>query len=265
MLLLPFGMSNSEISILAVNVGNTRTGVALFHGKQLKSTSHYENAHAEQIVQGISEILDNEGEDIPVIFASVNDRSMRKIVTGIESRRTELNISYIGMDLQAPVGLQLDPEAIVGQDRLLNGAAAFDCYQQACVVIDAGTAITVDFIDGKGTFHGGAIGPGSQMQLDSLHSHTALLPDMKFSAPDDEPFGANTTQAMLQGVFYGIRGMVRHLIERYAEAYEAYPKIIATGGDAHVLFDDDELIEKIDDELTLRGIAAAGRSALEQI
>jgi len=131
------------------------------------------------------------------------------------------------------------------------------------VVIDAGTAVTVDFVDGQGTFHGGAIAPGCQMQLDGMHHRTAMLPEVKFVPPDPEPFGANTRQAMLHGVYYGVRGMVRHLIERYAEHYQAYPHIIATGGDAHMLFDEDELIEHIDDDLPLRGIAAACRLALE--
>jgi len=258
-------MTTSEISIIAINVGNTRTGVAHFNGKQLSSAAHFENDDLEKIVQFIDELLEENDSNTQVIAASVNDAVIGRIDDLLHATQPDIFISIIGEELQAPVGRQLDSEAIIGQDRLLNAAAAFEIFQQACVVIDAGTAVTVDFIDGKGTFHGGAIAPGSQMQLNGLHDHTALLPDTKFAAPDNEPFGANTTQAMLHGVFYGIRGMVRHLIERYAEAYQAYPAIIATGGDAHVLFDDDELIERIDDELTLRGIAATGRMALEQI
>ena len=52
---------------------------------------------------------------------------------------------------------------MVGEDRLLNAAAAFDKLNQSCVVVDAGTALTIDYIDGKGTFHGGAIVPGAQL------------------------------------------------------------------------------------------------------
>ena len=86
------------------------------------------------------------------------------------------------------------------------------------------------------------------------------------SRPDDaEAFGKNTRQAMLNGVFYGARGMVRLLIERYAESYGAYPQIIATGGDARLLFGDDELIEHIADDLVLRGVAIACEAALGEI
>src|SRR6185503_5698731 len=80
--------------------------------------------------------------------------------------------------------------------------------------------------------------------------------------PDNEPFGRNTTQAMLQGVYHGIRGMVQRLVERYAEHYEAYPLVIATGGDAATLFEGDPFIDRIVPELTLLGIAVAAKHAL---
>ncbi|MFW5653584.1 MAG: type III pantothenate kinase [Planctomycetota bacterium] len=172
---------------------------------------------------------------------------------------------WVERDLPIPIGRRLDPESIVGQDRLLNAAAAWDGIKQACVVIDAGTAITVDFVDGEGTFHGGAILPGARLQLQSMFENTELLPEVTFEPPDEgTAFGANTVQAMRHGVFYGIRGAVRHLIERYAEFYEAYPHVVATGGDAHMLFDGDELIEHVVDDLTLQGIAVTARTAIEE-
>jgi type III pantothenate kinase len=162
-----------------------------------------------------------------------------------------------------PIGQQLDPETITGVDRLLNAAAAFDRVKQACVIVDAGTAITIDFIDGQGTFHGGAIAPGAAMQLKALHEHTAALPDLSFRAPDNEPFGRNTAQAMYQGVFYGIRGMVQRLVEQYAQSFGAFPMVIATGGDAKVLFENDELIERIVPDLTLLGMAVAAQHSVK--
>ena len=68
----------------------------------------------------------------------------------------------------------------------------------------------------------------------------------------------------LQGVYHGIRGMVQRLVEQYAEHYGAFPTVIATGGDAQVLFGNDELVERIVPELTLMGIAAAARYALAE-
>ena len=79
--------------------------------------------------------------------------------------------------------------------------------------------------------------------MDAMHRNTDALPDVDFTPPDDDPFGRSTAQAMLHGVYHGIRGTVRQLVELYALRYGAYPMVVATGGDAEVLFSDDELIE----------------------
>ena len=91
-------------------------------------------------------------------------------------------------------------------------------------------------MDGQGTFHGGAIAPGARMQLRALHEGTAALPEVALAAPDDDAFGRSTSQAMLHGVYHGVRGLVWKLVERYAEAYGAFPQVVATGGDAELLF-----------------------------
>ena len=72
----------------------------------------------------------------------------------------------------------------------------------------------------------------------------------------------STSQAMLKGVFHGIRGAVQRLVEQYATQYGAFPRVIATGGDAETLFSGDELIDDIVPELAMLGIAAAARLAL---
>ena len=101
------------------------------------------------------------------------------------------------------------------------------------------------------------------MQLRSMHRETDMLPELSFRRPSGEPFGRSTAEAMLIGVHDGIRGMVWKIVERYAEAYGAFPMIVATGGDAEALFEDDELVDRIVPDLALRGIIAAARSALE--
>jgi type III pantothenate kinase len=163
-------------------------------------------------------------------------------------------VAFVERDIAVPIGRQLDPESMVGDDRLLNAAAAYNTAKQACVVVDAGTAVTIDFVDGAGTFHGGAIVPGAKMMLDALHERTEQLPEVAMQRPV-EAIGHSTAEAMRCGAFHGIRGMVRELVERYAEAAGGYPLVIATGGDAKLLFEDDELIERIVPDLTLMGMA----------
>jgi type III pantothenate kinase len=199
-------------------------------------------------------------ESAPAVLASVKP-VLEETVTRLLKAAGMATVLRIERDLTVPIGRQVDAGTIVGDDRLLNAAAAYDVLQQACVVVDAGTAITIDFVDGAGTFHGGAIGPGAQLMLDSLRQKTAQLPAVQFAAPD-EPIGHSTSQAMRSAVFHGLRGMVRELVEQYAEVAGTYPMVIATGGDAAALFVDYPLIERIVPDLTLRGMAVSLRAAM---
>ena len=129
-------------------------------------------------------------------------------------------------------------------------------------LVNAGTAITVDFVDGEGVFHGGAIGPGVRMMLRSLHEGASALPLVETIEDVVETQGRDTRSAMVLGVLEFARGGVHRLIERYAQAYAAYPQIVATGGDAALLFRDDDVIEHVVADLQLMGIHEACRQTL---
>lgn len=256
-------MSSPPLSFIGLNIGNTRTQIGRFIEGAPAAERKVDNADTRQVLAAVLEecrALGGEGRTV-VVVASVNDRVATQIESGL-SDTGKVDLYRIGEDLPVPIGTQLDPETLTGVDRLLNAAAAFAVMKQACVIVDAGTAVTVDFVDGEGTFHGGAIAPGARLQLRSMHGGTAALPELEFRAPDDEPFGRNTAQAMLQGVFHGIRGLVWKLVERYAEHYGAFPPVIATGGDAAALFEGDGLVDRIVPDLTLRGMAEAVRHSL---
>jgi type III pantothenate kinase len=252
--------------LLAISVGNSRTVVGHFQASTLQGHDHLDNADLKAVVQGIErhwKSLDD--TDAMVVLASVNGEVADKLLPEIEAA-TGAEVHRIRRDLPIPIGTCVDDDSTVGEDRLLAAAAAWDALKQAVVVIDAGTAITLNFIDGEGTFHGGAIAPGATMQLKAMHEHTALLPRVAFAQPDGkDPFGRNTAEAMLLGVYEGIRGMVRRLVERYAEHYGAFPMVVATGGDAEILFRGDELVDRIVPELVLHGMAVAARHASEGV
>jgi type III pantothenate kinase len=251
-------------SLIAISVGNTRTQLGQFEGVELQQIQRIPNTDLAKIIEQVAQWWKPMAEDGAVLLASVNDPVGDKLASTIEDQLST-DVFRIGADIPIPIGTQLDPETLTGADRLLNAAAAFDRVKQACVIVDAGTAVTVDFVDGEGTFHGGAIAPGSTMQMQAMHEHTSALPELAFKAPDPgEAFGRNTAQAMYRGVFHGIRGMVQRLVEQYAEHYGAFPLVIATGGDAAMLFDKEELIDRIVPDLTLIGIAVAARHALAE-
>jgi type III pantothenate kinase len=253
-----------EFDIIAVNVGNSRTQIGLYASGEMHPAVSLGNdnpaATVEKIAAWWKEIPDH--THAAVVFASVNDPVAARLIAMVEDQLS-IEAYRIGDDLPVPVATCLDPETITGADRLLNALAAFERMQQACIVVDAGTAITVDFVDGEGTFHGGAIAPGASLQLRALHEHTAALPELRFQAPKDEDaFGRSTAAAMQLGVAAAARGMVWRLVERYAQAYGAFPPVVATGGDAEALFRGDALVDRIVPNLTLLGIVAAAKLAL---
>jgi type III pantothenate kinase len=251
------------MNLLAVSIGNTRTRVGAFIDGKLAETATLANQPNVDVTAAIDHAygpLKGRGETT-VLLSSVEPTRTEAIESAL-ARHLGQKVLHVEKDLSIPVGRQLDREAMVGEDRLLNAAAAFDVMQQACVVVDAGTAITVDFVDGAGTFHGGAIAPGGQLMLDALNQRAAQLPEIEFAKPD-ECMGHNTVEAMRAGVFYGLRGMVRELVELFAEQVGHFPTVIATGGDGALLFKDYELVDRVVPDLTLMGLNVTYRKARE--
>jgi type III pantothenate kinase len=229
----------------------------LFRGKELSSAQSLNSDDTAGITAAI-QTLTADLHGVPIVMSSVNEPAARAISSALEQSDAG-RVLRIGEDVLVPMQHALDDASTLGQDRILCAFAAFRRAKQACVVIDAGTAITVDFVDGEGTFLGGAIAPGLNMMLKSMHEHTAALPKLEYQHPDDAKgaFGLDTRHAMILGVRAAATGLVHYLIDAYATAYEAYPQIIATGGDAATLFERDDLVEHIVPDLQLIGILEA--------
>ncbi len=241
------------VNLLAICIGNTRTRLGTFIENNLEPSQIVPNTNLQslgaQIETGYHAIASRENPR--VMIASTCQPVAERVRHEVQQMGIEPIV--VERDISVPIGRQLDREALVGEDRLLNAAAAYDVLRQACVVVDAGTAVTIDFVDGTGTFHGGAILPGVEMMLKALAQQAWSLPEIDMERPQ-EPIGHNTIEAMRSGVFYGLRGSVRELTEQYAEMAGAYPAVVATGGDAELLFDGYELVEHVVADLTLLGM-----------
>ena len=88
-------------------------------------------------------------------------------------------VEWVGKDIDLPIKVLTDLPAETGVDRVLNIAAAYEQLEHACIVVDAGTAITIDLCNDKGEFLGGAIAPGATTMLRSLHREAAQLPQVQ--------------------------------------------------------------------------------------
>jgi len=246
-----------DINLLALNVGNSRIAIGVFAAGELVYATRISNDQRSdwpgKIADAWAKISESEGA--AVAGASVNPNLLEAVEHVVE-QQTGKEIEWVGADLDVPIKVLTDQPEGTGVDRILNVAAAYEQMGKACVVVDAGTAITVNCCNDAGEFVGGTISPGASMQLNALHEHTAKLPLVTLE-PSTEPLGKSTASAIQQGVFYGIRGLVKEVTETFATELGTWPDIIATGGDAEKLFEGWELIHAIAPDLTLYGIALA--------
>ena len=246
-----------EINLVVLNVGNSRLAVAPFRAGELGKVVRLPNREPDQWVGAIAEAWRAIGgtDNAAIVAASVNPK-LNEAVEQAVMRAANRHVVWVGKDLELPIKVLTDPPEQTGVDRVLNVAAAYEQIGKACVVVDAGTAVTLSVCNDQGQFLGGAIAPGVQMQLDALHEKTAQLPRVRFGEPDDV-FGRNTDDAIRNGVYHGVRGMVKEILENYATELGNWPELIATGGDAEALFEGWELVHAIAPDLTLYGIAMA--------
>jgi type III pantothenate kinase len=150
-------------------------------------------------------------------------------------------------------------------DRLLNAVAAKSRIQREApiILVDAGSAVTVDWVDETGTFRGGAIFPGFALMAKALHDYTAQLPDIGVPArPARALPGTNTREAIEAGVFWAVAGGVQALIRQLEAAERAGPRpaVFLTGGDASLLAEVLESSVHIWPEMTLEGIRLAAEA-----
>jgi type III pantothenate kinase len=246
-----------DINLLTINIGNSRLALGSFVGGELQFTRRCDLDNRQDWTGAIAEAWSGLSAypGAAVVGASVNPKLI-EIVEHAVMQTTNQPIQWVGREIDLPVNVLTEKPEETGVDRVLNIAAAYEQMEKACVVVDAGTAITVDCCNDQGEFLGGAISAGASLMLDTLHERTAKLPRVELEVPQG-PFGKSTTSAIQHGVYHGIRGMIKELVENYATELGAWPEIIATGGDAKILFEGWELIHAIAPDLTLYGIAMA--------
>jgi type III pantothenate kinase len=146
----------------------------------------------------------------------------------------------------------------VGSDRIANALAATKLYpNRNLIVIDLGTATTLDVISKNKEYLGGTITPGIKISMDVLASKTAKLPTVEITVPQNV-IGKSTKESIQAGLFFGQVGLIRELISKITD--EAFsgdsPIIIGTGGFTH-MFEASNLFHVIEPDLVLNGILYA--------
>ena len=140
----------------------------------------------------------------------------------------------------------------VGPDRIVDAVAAFELYGGPAIVVDFGTATTVEAISAKGEYLGGAIFPGVEISLDALFERAAGLRRVELAAPK-HVIGKSTVESIQSGAIYGFAAEVDGLVDRFA-AELGECTVVATGGLAVMILPYARTVQHYEPWLTLCGL-----------
>jgi len=187
-----------------------------------------------------------------VAFSSVVPGWNRLLLETVRRRGIE-RVVEAGADIRLPFDLLVDNAEKLGADRIAAacGVAALD--HREAVIIDAGTAVTVDILSREG-FIGGAIFPGIDMILDSLHEGTESLPRIQCGDTIPAIPGRDTAGAMAAGAFWGWIGAVRELVARSHSYLEGEHPVFVTGGNAGLVAPYCPGDVTVDEDIVFRGL-----------
>jgi len=259
------------MNIIAIDIGNTNLHIGLFIHDEQVSIETIPGEDKAKIKAGLSAAWDQ----CPVVSSSAEGRRDAVIVVcSVQPERTEClrqwvrdtldeRIYLVGEDINLPITAWVDAPKDVGTDRLVSAAAAYAVAENAVVVADFGTAVTIDMVDAQGVFQGGVIFPGFDLAAQSLKDHTAKLPKVSVSRPA-EPLGKNTRDAINCGLYYSAVGALQEIVQRFSEKIGTWPQTVITGSGAQVIHQDCEFIDSFVPHMVVKGIVLAYKKHLEE-
>ena len=245
--------------LLAIDIGNTNIVLGLYQGKKL--VTHWRLAtQAERTADEygviITQLVGYEGipiEQIAAIAVSCVVPPMLTVTQELAQRFFKLDPLIVGPGIKTGMPILYESPKDVGADRIVNGIAAYEKYRDACIIVDFGTATTIDFISKKGEYVGGAIAPGLSISLEALFQRASKLPRIEIVKPK-EIVGRNTVNSIQAGIFYGYVGLVDGIVKRIQKDQNVQAKVVATGGLAPLVASECSTISAVDDFLTLEGL-----------
>ncbi|MBU0718857.1 MAG: type III pantothenate kinase [Planctomycetes bacterium] len=246
-----------KAAIVVIDIGNSNTGLATWQAGELKTPISVATGDRTAFAEAFQAHIDACPREGPpaVVIGSVVPEAL-KLVRWLVSETLDREALVIGDGLPLPIDVGVLDARAIGVDRVCAAAAAYDRLRAACVIVDFGSAATVDLVDDDGVLLGGAILPGPSLQLRSLHEHTAQLPAVAPGVPETA-YGRNTEEAMQTGVCRGLAGAVRAIIEGYASSINRWPQTVATGGDLEFMATHCDFLDSLVPHLTLQGIGLA--------
>jgi type III pantothenate kinase len=245
--------------LLVIDIGNTNTSLGVYEEKNL--AAHWRMATVRYRTADEYGVLARQMFTVSEIdYRKIAAVIVASVVPPLNFTFQKMSENYFGhkaifVDNTLDFGMKIlyNPASDVGADRIVDAVAAIERYGAPCVVVDFGTATTFDAINSKGEYLGGVITPGITISSDALFQRAAKLPRVEIKKPA-RVIGDTTVGSIQSGLYYGYAGLVDGILRRMIDELGEDTKVVATGGLAPLISQASELIETVDDTLTLEGL-----------
>jgi type III pantothenate kinase len=249
--------------LLAIDVGNTNIVIGVFEGERLAGSwrlATFRERTADEIGLTVVQLLRHwqvdAGRVTGIVMASVVP-PLTGTLTAMAERYFGLTTLTVDDRIRTGMPILYRNPAEVGADRVVNGIAAYERYGRPAgapvIVVDFGTATTIDAVTARGEYLGGVICPGVQISADALFQRAARLPRVDVKRPP-QVIGQTTVESMQSGLFYGYLGLVEGLVRRIRHELGETAITVATGGLAHVIAPETTVLQHVEPDLTLHGL-----------
>lgn len=242
--------------LLAIDIGNTSIHSGVFKGRILKKAFRiptYARSLRSQYIKGLKAYLKNIEYIVVVSVVPSVLRQAEKMIENISGKR----VFVVGRDMDSGVKNLYKRPKQVGQDRLVNARAAYELYNGASIIVDFGTAITIDIVNKRKEYLGGVIVPGVEISLKALSERAYFLPEVRIKRPESV-LGRDTRQSMVSGAVYGFSSLCDGIVDRLRKRYCRDATVVATGGLSKLIGPYCKTVDMIDPLLTLKGLNIIG-------
>ncbi|HLI51858.1 MAG TPA: type III pantothenate kinase [Thermomicrobiaceae bacterium] len=244
---------------LAVDIGNTNVVAGIFKGSDFVTSWRFETERgktADEWWALLATLMQQEGIDPNRLDGMAIGSGVPRLTAtfrGLCRRRLGRDPIEVRAGVDLGIANQTEMPDEVGPDRLANAVAAISYGPGPWVVIDFGTATTLDVVARDGAYLGGPIAPGVMVALEGLTAHAAQLSSVPLEVPA-RAIGRNTTEAMQAGIVLGYVGLIEGLLTRITHELGETPRVIATGGLGELFAGQIPAVERYDPNHTLIGL-----------
>ena len=226
--------------LLAIDIGNTNLVIGCMENDQILFKARIATDRlrtSDQYGVEIKNMLEAYGVQIKdiddCIISSVVPPVFNSVKTGV-MKIIGKQPMVVGPGLKTGLNIHVDVPSQVGSDRIVIAVAALAEYKAPLILMDLGTATTIEVVEPENTYLGGVIIPGVKISLDALTSRAAQLPGISLDKPK-QVIGKNTVDCMRSGMIYGTASMIDGLIDRMEEELGHPSTLVATGGMAQFI------------------------------